>query len=386
MLALTVDAIIAGAGPAGAATAITLARGGRRVLLVDKPSRFPDHVGESLPSVASALLDDLGVWPPFTADGHQPCYGAQSAWGGPDLVTRDAIRDPYGPGWRLDRPRFDLMLRQAARTAGVTLLAGSLAAIDPMTDGWRVTVAHDGRMSACVAPWLVDATGRGSRVVRRLIHRGASDTRKVCETFRVLPMDRLLAFAAWFMPSATTDDDDTMTLVEGAPDGWWYTARLPQAGRVAVYHTDATDPTARAAATPDGYLALVEGTQHIAARLVGLGYRLRHGPRVVAAHSARLAPAVGAGWLAVGDAALAFDPLSAQGLLTALHSGYLAGRGLAAALDGDMAGLAAYQTSLDAVWNAYCVHYHAYYNQEQRWRDRPFWRRRHGAASSPLPL
>jgi flavin-dependent dehydrogenase len=42
------------------------------------------------------------------------------------------------------------------------------------------------------------------------------------------------------------------------------------------------------------------------------------------AGGARLEPLHGNGWLACGDAALSFDPLSSQGLLTALYSGKFA--------------------------------------------------------------
>ena len=44
------------------------------------------------------------------------------------------------------------------------------------------------------------------------------------------------------------------------------------------------------------------------------------GLRIVSAASARLRELAGPGWLAVGDAALSFDPLAAQGVTWALES------------------------------------------------------------------
>jgi hypothetical protein len=47
---------------------------------------------------------------------------------------------------------------------------------------------------------------------------------------------------------------------------------------------------------------------------------LESGPFVVVANNSRLDRLAGEKWLAVGDAAMAFDPLSAQGISKALHS------------------------------------------------------------------
>ena len=65
-------------------------------------------------------------------------------------------------------------------------------------------------------------------------------------------------------------------------------------------------------------------------------------PRGADAGSARLDRFVGDGWVAAGDAALSFDPLSSQGMLTALYTGMKAGQALSAHLAGDGGALEAY--------------------------------------------
>jgi|KBSSwiStaDraftv2_1062776.scaffolds.fasta_scaffold479824_2 hypothetical protein len=57
-------------------------------------------------------------------------------------------------------------------------------------------------------------------------------------------------------------------------------------------------------------------------------FDLQTDTRVVTAHSSRLDRVSGDGWLAVDDAAMAFDPLSSQGLTHALASGIRAGEAL----------------------------------------------------------
>ncbi|WP_369688936.1 tryptophan 7-halogenase [Streptomyces sp. Wb2n-11] len=97
-------------------------------------------------------------------------------------------------------------------------------------------------------------------------------------------------------------------------------------------------------------------------------------PRRAPAHSARLDRAWGDGWIAAGDAAAAFDPLSSQGILTALTTGLAAAQALDAHLRGDPATLTRYGQQVDA---AYLHNHRIAYRQETRWAGHPFWARRH---------
>jgi flavin-dependent dehydrogenase len=94
-------------------------------------------------------------------------------------------------------------------------------------------------------------------------------------------------------------------------------------------------------------------------------------PRRVDAGSARLDRTGGDGWLAIGDAAMSFDPISSHGLLTALSTGLAAGE---TSLAGD-------QEFTDTTWRAYVRTRHACYASEERRADAPFWRKRRTAAS-----
>ena len=74
--------------------------------------------------------------------------------------------------------------------------------------------------------WLIDATGRGSLLARRL---GAVRRRD----------DRLVAFIANFHPAAGANPDvDARTWIEAVTDGWWYTVRVPSGERVVAFLTD----------------------------------------------------------------------------------------------------------------------------------------------------
>ncbi|WP_274918400.1 NAD(P)/FAD-dependent oxidoreductase [Streptomyces sp. WZ-12] len=359
------DVLIAGGGPAGCAAALTLARAGRRVLLADAGTG-PPKVGEALVSVARLLLTDLGVDRTVLDTGHLPCHGNLSAWGSSQLHAVDALRDPYGHGWHLDRALFDRRLRKAARTAGAEVVERTAVrrpARQP--DGtWRVPLcdrAGRGAERTVHCRWLIDATGRGAALA---VHAGA----------RRLTADRLTALHLLLdpAPDATTDG---RLLVESDQDGWWYTAPLPSRQRLVAYFTDPDLPLA-AAGGAEGFHDRLLATRHISRRTRPHA-RPPHPPRRAPAHTAHLDRVHGDGWTAAGDAAAAFDPLSSQGILTALYTGLSAGEAVDARLSGDPTALAGYAEKVATARAAYEYGHRAVHAQETRWADRPFWARRH---------
>jgi flavin-dependent dehydrogenase len=112
------DVAIIGAGPAGAAAAIRLARRGWHVVLLDRAS-FPRAkvCGEAIGPAAVRHLDELGVW--------QACRDA-GAWPHGSLLLHapdgSRIPCPYPdgqPGWSMSRLDLDTLLVAFARVVGV---------------------------------------------------------------------------------------------------------------------------------------------------------------------------------------------------------------------------------------------------------------------------
>jgi hypothetical protein len=102
------------------------------------------------------------------------------------------------------------------------------------------------------------------------------------------------------------------------------------------------------------------------------------GPSVHAAHSQRLARITGAAWLAVGDAATTFDPLSSQGICKGLRTGIMAAYAIGDYFKGSSAGLEKYEAIVAREFEEYLRVRADYYGRERRWCDAPFWHRRHG--------
>ncbi|MEN2978237.1 tryptophan 7-halogenase [Tistrella bauzanensis] len=334
------DVLVAGAGPAGAVAAHALARAGLSVEMADRVQTAP-KIGEALPGAALRLLRAEGLPVPSDAAGHRPVRGNWSAWSTPDLVASDFLRSPDGPGWRLDRLIFDDDLRRAAMSAGAGFRRAAVRDLIRLDDGdWGVAFSDGG--PPLKARWLVDATGRRAAIARRL---GAARLR-----------DRqLIALYGRFnaIAGAMSDPGFDRTVIEAVPDGWWYAARMPSGAVLASLHTTAP-VAARMLADPSLWHQARLATRHLSALTGHAGAaEALAAPVGCDAGGARLDSVAGDGWLAIGDAAQAFDPLSAQGLLSAMHGALTGAAAVVAALGGDQGGLDRYRAGQDEVRRIY---------------------------------
>lgn len=363
-----VSVAVAGGGPAGAACALGLARRGVPVLLLEAGDGSGNPIGESLPPAATPLFHRLGVFAAVQATAPLPCHANRSCWGSDGSpAEHDFLRDPHGPGWRLDRPAFNAALLGAAAAAGATCRrrARLRAAERSAAGGWRLAVETATGIERIEVGFLVDATGRPARLARWL---GA----------RRLAFDGLVALVAILEPGGAPLRDAT-TLVEAAEGGWWYAALLPDGRLATAFFSDPDLLAARAPWAAGGWAALLADCPATASRVAAGGYRLAVSPTVAPAANVCLERAAGPGWLAVGDAAAAHDPLSSHGIVAALAGGERAAAAIAAHLAGDGAALDAYARATAAGYARYLRLWLAYYAQERRWPAAPFWRRRQAA-------
>lgn len=387
----TWDVVIVGSGPAGSATAITLAKYGQRVLLVERQRSSSFKLGESLPPNSIGLVkhflgnpEDTERQPP----GLFSTAGNVSIWASEQADIADFFFTSTGHGLCIDRLAFDEALRANAVAAGATLLKGvsfqSCARIADGSFNWQLTFTSDTGMRQDRARYLVDCSGRQAVVAKTLgVPTVEND-------------DRLFAYAQWF--SCAGGDDDRYTRIEATPDGWWYSNRLPstggdEAGRVVVFHSDKDLPAARLAASRRGFGQLLDGSTHIAPLLKARDYRPCGIIRGAPANGQRLQDFCGDAWIAVGDAAQAYDPLSSQGidkaLRTASHAGHMIHYALtdrqrsSAGLGSGNTYIHQYDEQQHQLWQTYLSQRDFYYGIQPRWPDQPFWQRRRQLANEP---
>lgn len=353
----TPHTLIAGGGPAGAVAALVLARRGISVTVLESRAAPERKVGECLPPSLSPLLHHLGLIDLLEQDGHLRSLGNRFVWGSSEPGERPFLTGTKGDGWHVDRQVFEARLAEHARAAGAEWRWGCrLTRCERNGKRFRLEVENGSGSEVLEADFVADATGRRARVARRL---GA----------RRIRYDRLVGTAA--LLRSPTPDTDRYTLVEAVPEGWWYSALLAD-GRLAVAFM--TDGDLLDRSTWDQGL---QRTRETRARVEGHGYAIEEAPRVLPAETSRLDTILGDGWLALGDAAAAYDPLSSHGISSAMGSGFYAGHAIADLLAGHPEAGLAY---LDVLQNAYggCLDLQKrHYASERRWPEAPFWKRRH---------
>lgn len=362
--------VIVGGGPAGAAAAITLARLGLQSS-VREARQSPDFkIGECLPPSASAILERLGLNRRMREDGHLASYGNRSVWGSATPVERDFIFGTEGSGWQLDRLKFEVALATEARASGADWQDGHrLLQCTRHKSHWELTFQTPSGNDTLEADFVLDATGRAAHVARRF------DARQI-------RYDRLIGVALPLQSGSGGGIAENLTLVEAVASGWWYSARVPDDKLMVVYLTDSDLIDHKNDTTTTGWLALLEETEHTLRRVREGDYRPLVEPRLLAANSSKLDYQFGEGWLAVGDAAAAFDPLSSYGISAALGSGFYAACATVDFLTGHTDALHSYQQLIDDAYAQYLSMHYDYYSLEQRWPHELFWQRRH--ARRPL--
>ncbi|MEQ1694050.1 MAG: FAD-dependent monooxygenase, partial [Gemmatimonas sp.] len=111
----TVDVIVLGGGPAGAAAARMLAQWGHHTLLLTRPPRGPS-LAESLTPSCGKLLDRIGVLNAINGAGFVRSTGHTVQWG-----SANARVESFGSGelgWQLLRSELDRVLLREAQQAG----------------------------------------------------------------------------------------------------------------------------------------------------------------------------------------------------------------------------------------------------------------------------
>jgi flavin-dependent dehydrogenase len=358
---------VVGGGPAGLATAVALLRDGLSVIVIERTDYHSLRVGEHLTPGAKPLLASLGLSSALESVRHASCPGIRSVWGNREPADRDYLFHPHGEGINLSRPDFDLSLAALVVSLGADLVTRArVFGISRSNGSWDISFEQHGTPSEIEAAVVIDATGRAASIAKRL---GTKPT----------VYDDLIGIVG--RTTASPSSRNSFLFIEALESGWWYSAGLADGSIVATFLTDSDLVDTSKAGRVSTWRRHLQASDITAARIVGA--EVTSDLHIRTARTQRLDVTEGEGWLAVGDAAMSFDPLSSEGISKGLEWGGKAA-GLAAEFcRGDRLAAPEYGHELDKAFSEYLVTRYRYYAAEKRWPDAPFWRRRQVA---PTPI
>lgn len=288
MNAFATEVAVIGAGPAGTTSARLLALHGMEVTIIDAGLKQDNRL-EIVSPATFGVMRRLGLANLMTEKAiARPCTGIRRRWNSNAYGFDDFLSHPGGCGFVVDRAPFDDKLRQICNEAGANSYSGRVVRVERSARGFVLAVARQGKIGLVHAQTIIDATGRPSSVSRRL---GA----------KIQVIEDLVAERLHVFHSAEGRSQTPVWLeVKSDQDAWSYSVTGPD-GRIEVW---AIRPNFRC-----------QFRSHL---------RKNASPSF-------LYPSAGEGWIAIGDAASAFEPINSQGLMNALNSALLAAGAVATA-------------------------------------------------------
>ncbi len=302
------DVIVIGGGPGGATAARQLARGGRRVVLLEKATFPRFHIGESVLPFNLPLLRDMGLEDRLRELPHVVKLGSEFVLGNdPESATRFTFHQgllPGSPTFNIERAPFDAMLLDAAAEAGVDVRQRTpVQRIDQLADG-DVRVVAGGRH--LTARTLIDASGQGAVVGRHLKTRTPILDGKVAYFAHFDDVERL------------PGDANGHPSIVWCDEGWFWMIGITET-KTSIGFVARPGLDREAGVAPDRMLRwAIDRCPVVRGRMT-----VATGPdtnAVAADFSYRCKPYAGPGYFLVGDAACFLDPIFSTGLTLAMAS------------------------------------------------------------------
>lgn len=350
----SIEVAIIGGGPAGIACAIMLAKANVRVCVIERQHGIPWKPGEIFDSRICIPLQHLGIWENFLQTQPIRASGTISSWGG-EFIEKTAMIDPFGGALFADRHSFEGLLRDVARKAGILLMEGTdLVRCTRSVNRWQLDLSKGKQIFHLYTDYIIEANGRG---------------KSYCERGDRQDYDALVALMGY--ADLPQNFRDLRFYLEAFDVGWAYAAPLPNQKIVIALLTDAY-------CLPKGknnhQQFYFDQVMHLA-----LMRKLRLGSissvQVVSAKSSIRKAISGDGWLAIGEAAATYDPITGWGVVSALEKGIMAAELL---IKKGISQAGKYYDEYEkARFEKYLHTRKTIYAQEQRWLGAPFWANRH---------
>jgi flavin-dependent dehydrogenase len=318
------DVLVIGAGPAGCAAAISLARLGCHVRVLERGRHPRFHIGESLLPMSMPLLEELGVLEAVEQLGVIK-RGADFPTGAPGGYQVFRFDRCLHPTWthavQVPRAGFDSLLCSAARSAGAEVIEG-IEATAVRFAGAKAGAGEGGEAAPVVVEAL-DAAGLAQRhAARYLLDCSGRDT-LLGNQLRLKRRNRRhqsAALYAHYEGVTRRDGEDAGNIsIYRLADGWAWLIPLPE-GRTSLGIVCGPATLRERRDDAEAFLrrqcASVPG---LAERMAGA--RLAGNLQATGNYSYDCRRYAGPAWVTAGDASAFLDPIFSSGVHMALVTG-----------------------------------------------------------------
>lgn len=337
------EVLVLGCGPAGAEAAIGLARLGHGVAVVGEARRF--RAVEGISERVLAGLRHAGFECALDAVAEPSARG----------VTWNGVAGEANTERLVDRAAFDRELLEDLARNRVRVFGAHVVRCRREDGAHLVELGKGDGLRTLRARFLVEARGRAAPAGGQSRVRGA-------ETVSLLQL--------WHGTPAKA-----ASAVQSFEDGWAWMARMPDGRRYLQLTLDAGSaalpPKHRIGAWCAERLRGLDSARAFVEGAAPSGeLHARASTPILAAET------IGEDWIRVGDAAMAVDPLSGNGIFQALSSALQAPAVVNTLLRRPHAAEQAkafHRARVEGLFYRFARIGRDFYAQESRWRDRPFW-------------
>ena len=341
--------VVLGCGPAGVTTALGLRRLGYTVTVIGEQRGYP--VTEGVSARVCEALHKNGLHHALQTVSEP--VRRYAVWNG-------TVRDTNTEGL-VYRPDFDAALVHDLRTGGVPLLHRRILELRRDGSGYTMVCGAEGKREEVSADFVVEARGRSAKLANRARVRGP-ETVSIGMNWR-------------------SDAGQPFTAAASTEQGWMWLARNKQGRLFVQFTTHAKNPLLPAKPDIPQFIdQQLHQLQQLPLEDLSVHNRTPTGEALARSSTpVLLRDPVGDNYLRVGDAAMAVDPLSGNGIFQSLSSALIAPAVINTLLQKPANGGLArdfYRQRLEQLFYRFARIGRDFYQLENRWRESVFWQAR----------
>ena len=357
------NVIIIGSGISGLTLSLLLQRKQIPHIVLDRVQKQKVMaLGETLPPSAMALLEELELLSFFQENALRKTYGYHSVWGSKALQTTNFFTsNPFKYGLKIDKQGIQTVLK--AKVASHILPLDQLNTVNHTTSKVTVTLSHKKEKQHIEGNYIVDATGRNRVVLHSL-------------QIPIKQHDELLAFSC-HLPKKKHKHMIHEILTESFASGWGIVSGLNKETQVMTLYTTKNTSLHSQLTNYSYWKTILADTKYLRKYLAKEASSSIHGGK---ANSSAPQQMVGENWIAIGDAAMAFDPLSSHGITNAIYTAHRASEVFTKTSSYTLKN---YHQDMQVILTTYLETKNTLYLREQRWPEEVYWETYHSFLSRP---